>query len=916
MKKLIEVAIPLDVINKASAREKSIRHGHPSTLHLWWARRPLATARAVLFASLVDDPSEHPDKFPTPEAQETERRRLFKLIGNLVEWEKSGDEKLFARALDEIKKSCGEDLPAVFDPFAGGGTIPLEAQRLGLKAFASDLNPVAVMINKAMIELPAKFKNRPPVNPTADKKIIGGWQGAEGLAEDILHYGKRLKSKAFDKIGKLYPKIDGKTVIAWLWARNVPCSNPACGCRMPLVHSFKLSTKQKVFVAPIVEGNRVRFEVRQGDKDIPAGTVDRNGARCIFCGTNNPLAHVREQAKSGNMSAQLMAVVAEGEGGRIYLAPDETHEQIADVPKPEDFPEGEMAKNPRWFSPPLYGLENFSDLFTNRQLTALTTFSDLIDDVKGQIIDDGGDKIYADALAVYLSFLIDKLAMYNNSICAWHSGGDKIQQIFGRQAIPMTWDFAEANFFSSSSGCFDNMLDWIYKSIRELPAKVGGEISQHNALEKFPVSNVIVSSDPPYYDNVGYANLSEFFYVWMRRSLKSIYPKFFGRMTFAKNDELIADPYRHSGDKTVAKNFFEDGMFQVLQNIHDAANEKFPVTIYYAYKQKDSADGASTGWETMLSAIIRAGFQITGTWPMRTEMKGRTNERESNALASSIVLVCRKRPPENKFLGKNEFLRTLKAELKIALDEMKQATIAPVDMAQATIGPGIAVYSRYERIADMTDTPVTIRDALKIINAEVIEYLDGQINQLDAASQVCVKLFMQNKLNEEEFKSFINKFPPEFFKDVSFGEVDVLVRAKNISVDALKNIGAVFSGKGIVRLRDLDEMPVLDENKQLNRDWLKTLRESNCAWLWGQSLVKAFKVNGIKGGAELLAEYDDNTESLKNLVYWIYNFIENKDAKLATNYNNVVMSWQDILSTRAEYMQKKSETNVTQGTLF
>ena len=904
MKKLIEVAIPLDVINKASAREKSIRHGHPSTLHLWWARRPLATARAVLFASLVDDPSEHPEKFPTPEAQESERQRLFKLIAELVEWEKSSDEKLFAQALDEIKKSCGNELPAVFDPFAGGGTIPLEAQRLGLKSFAADLNPVAVMINKAMIELPAKFKNLPPVNPTGDKNRIGGWRGAEGLAEDILYYGKLLKSKAFDEIGKLYPKIDGKTVIAWLWARTVTCSNPACGCRMPLVHSFKLSTRQKIFAKPIVDGDKIHFEIchYDDDKEIPEGTVDRNGARCLFCGTNNPLAHVREQAKAGNMSAQLMAIVAEGDNGRIYLAPDETHEKIADVPKPEDFPEGEIPYAPRYLTTPAYGLENFSDLFTNRQLTAVTTFSDLIDDIRGQIIDDGGEKIYADALAVYLSFLLDKLADYGNACCLWHASRDIPVHIFGRQAISMTWDFAEANPFSNSSGCFDNMLDWIYKSTKNFPAKVIGEAFNHSAQEKFPVSNVIVSSDPPYYDNIGYANLSEFFYVWMRRSLKSIYPKLFGRMTFAKNDELIAEPARHDGDQTAAKTFFEDGMFQVLQNIHDAANEKFPVTIYYAFKQKDSDDGASTGWETMLSAIIKAGFQITGTWPMRTEMKSRMRSHESNALASSIVLVCRKRPPENKFLGKNEFLRTLKAELKIALDEMKQATIAPVDMAQAAIGPGIAVYSRYERIADMTDTPVTIRDALKIINAELSEHLGNPVKNLDKASQVCVDLFTQKGFNE-----------------ISFGEANVLAQAKNISVDALDKIGAVISGKGIVRLRDRDEMNAVDKNRQLNRDWLKTLVDGNCAWLWVQSLVEVFKKLGIDGGAELLAEYDGEVDSLKNLAYLLYDICENKkkSSTEAAGYNNVVIEWQAILNKRAEFMQNKTApVNPVQGTLF
>ena len=895
-KKLIETALPLDVINKASAREKSIRHGHPSTLHLWWSRKPTATSRAVLFASLIDDPSEHEDKFPTPETQQAERERLFEIIGELIEWENSGNEQIFAKALAEIKKSVGEELPAVFDPFAGGGSIPLEAQRLGLKAFASDLNPVAVMINKAMIELPAKFKDKPPVNPTADKNRIGGYRGAEGLAEDILYYGKLLKARAFEKIGKLYPKADGKTVIAWLWARTVTCSNPACGRRMPLVHSFKLSTKQNVFVNPIVDGDTIRFEICAGGKDIPEGTVNRNGARCLHCGANVPLEHVRAEGKAGKLSAQLMAIVAEGEHGRVYLAPDPEHEKIADVEKPDDYPEGELAKNPRWFSPPLYGLEDFSDLFTNRQLTALTTFSNLIFDIQSQVVEDGGKKNYADALAVYLAFLVDRLANYGSTISLWDSTRDGSTQTFGRQAIPMAWNFSETNPFSNSSGCFDNALDWIFKSLKNLPARVVGEVINHSALKKFPLSNVIVSTDPPYYDNIGYANLSEFFYVWMRRPLRRIYPQLFGRMNFPKSEELIASPYRHNGNKNAAKDFFEDGMFQALKNIFDVARADFPITIYYAFKQQES-DSASTGWETMLTSLVRAGFQITATLPMRTEL---TTALKSNvnALASSIVLACRKRPPENNLCDKSDFLRELKTELRIALDKMQQENIAPVDMAQAAIGPGIGVYSRYERITDMNDNAVTVRDALKIINAELDEYFNGQSRRLDSASQFCVDLFTTNAFNE-----------------INFGAADVLARAKNISVGGLEDSGAVISARGRVRLRDRDEIPALDDNRQLNKDWTKTLVESNCAWLWVQSLVKVFSKAGIAGCAELLTHFDGDTESLKNLAYRLYNICEKKNwAKEGTGYNELVVEWQDILSKRAEFMHKKSSEHV-QGTL-
>lgn len=897
MKKLIEVALPLDVINKASAREKSIRHGHPSTLHLWWARRPLATARAVLFASLVDDPSEHPEKFPTPEARQAERDRLFRIIEKIVTWENSGDEQIFSEALNEIKASVNGDLPAVFDPFAGGGTIPLEAQRLGLKAFASDLNPVAVMINKAMIELPAQFKDKPPVNPDA-RATIGNdvdWHGAQGLAADILYYGKLLKSKAFELIGKHYPTADGKTVIAWLWARTVTCSNPACNHRMPLVHSFKLSTKQNVFVQPIVEGDAIRFEVRNGS-DAPEGTVSRNGARCLFCGSNVALEHVRNEGKAGRLGAQLMAIVAEGEHGRVYLAPDDQHEQAANLDKPDDFPDGELPDKALGFSVQNYGFDEWHKLFTNRQLTALTTFSDLISEVKAQVQDDGGDKAYADAVAVYLAFLIDKLADWNSIICGWNINRDGVRNTFGLPIISMQWDFAEANPFSNSSGCFDNMIDWIYKSVRELPCGVVGEVSRHSALEPFDVRGVLVSSDPPYYDNIGYANLSEFFYVWLRRPLKVIYPRLFARMTFGKDAELIAEPARFDNDKTAAKNFFEDGMFQALRNIYAAARADFPVTIYYAFKQQESEiDGtASTGWETMLTALIRAGFQITATWPMRTERPGRMRENDSNALASSVVLACRKRPPENKLCGKKEFIRELQAELKTALAEMQQATIAPVDMAQASIGPGIAVYSRYEKIIDMNDNELTVRDALKIINAELADFFGTQTGRLDAASQFCVDVFTQSGFN-----------------NISFGDANTLALAKNISVDGLSKAGAVISARGNVRLRDRDEMPAFDNNKQLNREWVKQLVESKCAWLWVQSMVLAFKRVGIDGAAEILSHFDGDTEPLKNLAYRLYNICERKWPKEATGYNELVVEWQAVLDKSVEFCRKESEGQLT-----
>ena len=917
-KKLIEVALPLAEINDASGREKSIRHGHPSTLHLWWARRPLATARAVLFASLIDDPSEHEEKFPTVESQEAERKRLFKIIADLVKWENTANEEIFSKALDEIKKSCGENIPAVFDPFAGGGTIPLEAQRLGLKSFANDLNPVAVMINKAMIEIPAQFKNSPPINPDA-KNSIGNqsdWHGANGLAEDIRYYGKLLKTRAWEKLKNLYPKIDGKTVIAWLWARTVTCSNPTCQHKMPLAHSFKLSTKQNIFAEPVIEGDNIKFNIKHGKPTVD-GTVNKNGAHCLFCGANVPLEHIRSEGKNNNLSAKLMAIVAEGENGRIYLPPNDEHEKASDIPKPDEFL-GELPDKALGFRVQEYGITEWQKLFTNRQLTALTTFSELISEIKSQVQTDGGTKNYSDAIAVYLAFLVDKLVDYGNSNCMWSSTREIPVHIFGRQAISMQWDCAEANPFSNSSGCFDNMLDWIYKSVKNLPAKTEGAADLHSALQKFSFEKpVMVSTDPPYYDNIGYANLSEFFYVWLRRPLKNIYPKLFGRMNFAKGEEIIAEPARFEGNKTAAKNFFEDGMFEALKNIYEISREDFPTTIYYAFKQQDSeTDGAaSTGWETMLAALIRAGFQITATLPMRTEMKSRMRSHESNALASSIVLACRKRPLENKICGKNEFVRELKAELKNSLSKMRSANIAPVDMAQAAIGPGIGIYSRYEKITDMNDNELSVRDALKMINAEVAEILGNSAGKTDAATQFCTDLFIQKCWDE-----------------ISFGEADVLARAKNISVGKLEEIGAVISSRGRVRLVKREELDLVDEKRQLNKNFVKKLSESKCAWLWLQSLVKVFGILGVgenkksnktkkeerkSDAGELLAKFEGNAESLKNLAYLLYDVCEKKSwAKEGGCYNEIVMEWQDILNSCAKYFSRETDPAPEQGNIF
>ena len=894
VKKLIEVALPLEAINKESAREKSIRHGHPSTLHLWWARRPLAAARAVIWSSLVDDPSSHPEQFPTEEEQTAERERLFRILEKLVVWENSNNPEVLDEARAEIMKSTNGNPPALLDPFAGGGAIPLEAQRLGLEAHAHDLNPVAVMINKAMIEIPPKFAGQPPVHPDATV-LEGGWRGAAGLAEDVRYYGEWMKQEAFRRIGHLYPKVkDGqgkeRTVIAWIWARTVKCPNPACGCEMPLVRSFTLSKKRgkSAWIEPVYKDGELSFVVHNEGIAKLEGTVSRKGGVCACCGTPVEFPYIRAEGRAGHMGTRLSAVVAEGENSRIYIKPDKEQILAAQVDKPEDYPTAQLPNNPRDFKTPNYGMGDFSDLFTNRQLTALTTYSGLVAEAQRKVVEDGGSEEYGQAVGVYLAFVVDKLTDYHSSICSWNPPRDGIRNTFGRQAIPMVWDYAEGNPFSGSSGCFGNMLEWIIKCVAELPANQQGEVSQFDAQSDCGLRNIMVSTDPPYYDNIGYADLSDYFYVWMRQSLRTTYPELFRTMLVPKAEELIATPYRFDGSMEQARAFFEDGMLQTCKQINKYAQDDVPVTIYYAYKQSETNDDqtASSGWETMLSAIIQAGFSITGTWPMNTERSGRTIGVGTNALASSIVLVCRKRPAEAPMCTRRDFINTLKRELKPALQKLQASNIAPVDLAQSAIGPGMGVYSRYSKVLEADGTPMSVRSALQIINQELDLYFNEQDGELDKESRFCVELYTQCAFN-----------------DIKFGEADVLARAKNTSVDKLRSDGVLYSEKGVVHLLTREEIPM-----EVSKD--------KGIWLLTQQLTRAMETDGVMGAAKIVKEFfTSEPERAKALAYRLFTLAERRGwAAEAYAYNSLIVAWPDVQSKAAELSAAWS--NAEQQTLF
>ena len=949
-KKLIEVALPLDDINAEAAREKSIRHGHPSTLHLWWARRPLAAARAVLFAQMVNDPGGERGYRTglTKQQAAAKRELLFDIIRDLVKWENTNNEKVLERARIAIRQSWRETcemnrgkpgfdpekLPAFHDPFAGGGAIPLEAQRLGLESYASDLNPVAVMINKAMIEIPPKFAGSKPVGPVPDSDDKQGillereWKGAEGLAEDVRRYGYWMREEAKKRIGHLYPQVEiteemaverpdlkpyvGQklTVIAWLWARTVKSPNPQFShVDVPLVSSFVLSKKKghEAYVQPIIDGDSYRFEVKVGTppKDAEKGTKGtgkRSGFLCLMSNTPVDFDYIRQEGTKGLIGTKLMAIVTEGTRGRVYLPASAIHEDIAKTQKSVWQPHTETYGKCK-VNIGLYGLNYWDQLFTPRQLVALNTFSDLVQEARTKAIadaqaagmtDDGigianggtGATAYGDALAVYLTFAVDRLVDRSSSICSWDIGYVKIRNTFGRQAIPMTWDYAEGNPFSDSTGNWVAMIDWVWKSIARFPLSLNGFSYQRDAQTQTISSDKVISTDPPYYDNIGYADLSDFFYVWMRRGLRNIFPELFATMAVPKAEELVATPYRH-GSKEKAETFFLDGMTAAMHNLAELSNPAFPVSIYYAFKSSDTDDTGTgnTGWETFLAAVLKAGFAITGTWPMRTELGNRMIGMGTNALASSIVLVCRQRDAGAETVGRREFLTELRGTMPGALRDMLgldglRSPIAPVDLAQAAIGPGMEIFSKYKAVLNSDGSEMSVHEAMIEINRQITDYLNPDGAGFDAATLFCNDWFQQYGWSE-----------------APFGTADTLARAKGTSVANVKESGVITAEGGKVQLLNWRDYPT---------DYDPSTDKNRPVWEACHHMIRVLNQQGETAAGKLLAKMQDKAEEIRQLAYFLYTLCERKgDAEDARYYNELIASWSAIMVASMDFVEAR-----------
>jgi len=939
-KKLIEVALPLDDINAACAYEKMPGIGaHPRGIHLWWARRPLAAARAVIFAQMVNDPGYERSlgRGVNKEKAKAERDRLFDLIRRLVRWENINNEEVLNEARREILRSWQEtcqlnkgvegfdpeDVPAFHDPFSGGGALPLEAQRLGLESFAADLNPVAVLINKAMVEIPPRFSGIQPVGPERKGKQsrrLVDLRGPQGLAEDVRRYGEVLQAAAAKKIGDLYPQVElpktyggGKAdVIAWIWARTVRSSNPAFShVDVPLVSTFILSNKEgkEAYVHPVVNGDSYSFEVRYGKPpaDAKGGTKLSKGAnfRCLLSGAPIESKHIYSEARAGRLGVKLMAIVAEGPRSRIYLAPTKEAEDVALSVSPDWRPEVAMPENPRWFSPPLYGLKNYADIFTSRQLVALGTFSELLSTIREQVrrdalargmasdevaLNDGGSgaAAYADAIAVYLAFAIDRCADFSNTCTRWVPGNQKVMNLFGKQAVGMTWDFPEANILLKTVGGFLPAVDYVADCLETLPGKpANGSAEQSNASTSTLSSGKVISTDPPYYDNIGYADLSDFFYVWLRRTLRPIFPNLFQTVTVPKMEELVATPYRHGG-KEAAEKFFLDGMTSAMRQLAERSHAAFPTTIYYAFKQSETTDvgTGNTGWETFLEAVIRAGYSITGTWPLRSEQETRMVGIGTNALASSIVLVCRKRDPSAPTISRREFIQELKDELKEAVEVMiggaeGVSPVAPVDLAQAVIGPGMAIYSKYAAVLEANGNPMTVHTALTLINRMLTEGAD----ELDADTQFCLSWFDEHGWAMGEF-----------------GKADVLARAKGTSVERVRSAGVAEAAAGRVRLMRPAEYP---------SDWSPEQDNNTPVWEALHQLIRALRDKGESSAGELLASMPQRAEPIRSLAYRLYTLCERKGwADDARAYNELIGSWIGIEAASHEIGHLGSQTRL------
>ena len=921
-KKLIEVALPLPEINDASSYDKMPGIGpHPKGIHHWWARLPLPTARAILFASVVDDPEAHPEKWPTEQEQNAERERLFGILRRMMGKKLHEAPDVYAEARVEMLKYCDGKLPAVFDPFAGGGSIPLEANRMGFDAHAGDLNPIAVLLNKCNLEIAPKWVDCTPVNPDSFKVLSGN----QGLSEDIRYYSTLIGQNAQARVSPLYPhatlpqELGGGSapVIAWIWARTVASPNPAFqGVHVPLCTTYWLSNKMgsEIWLEPIVDGKDWRFEVRSGspsDRVLIAKGLKAGRAifTCLLSGDSFGNRYINAEAESGRLGYRMIAVVAQGMRRRVYLPVNRDQELSSETTVPKDLLAEPAPGTFGGTSSGLpYGFNQFFNYFTPRQLRGLKCLTDEIARIGNQIEKDASNaglssedcKKYSAALTTFLALSLDRCVDFNNSLCRWSPSNQKVMQLFGRQSIPMIWDFAETNLFGEGVGSWITCANYVADCVKTIAASsrsVGTADQIDAASGSYPTENFLISTDPPYYDNIGYASLSDFFYVWLRRTIGHQYRELFATVLTPKIPELTATAERHDGDKIAARAHFENGFKATFTALKMCIHRDFPLTVYYAFKQEDkthdngqedSLVDLTTGWETLLEALISSGFQITGTWPVRASQKWRMISLGTNALASYIVLACRPRADDAPQITSNHFRNELTRTLPSALRHLQQGNIAPVDFAQAAIGPGMAVYSRYSRILESSGKTMTVRTALGIVNRTLTEVLSELEDEFDAETRWAIAWFEQNG-----------------FDPGDYGDAELLSKAKNTTVSGLVQAGIVISKGGMVRLVAPGELSV---------DWSPTSEKRLTIWEMTHHLLRLYYFDkvGDEETSELLQKLGNQGGVARELAYRLFNICERKKwSQEAQSYNALVLGWREIAR-----LARDLSTATVQGSLF
>jgi len=817
-RRLIEDLIPIREISAEASREKSLRHGNISTLHLWWARRPIVAARAAVYGALV----------PAP-ADAKERETCMARMRKLCSWDIPNG--VLEQARKDILEASGGQPPRVLDMFAGGGSIPLEALRLGCESYAVELNPVAHIIELCTLCYPQKY--------------------GSSLVEDVKKWGEWVIERAKAQLTEFYPSPqneqqtndeivqstftgeqsstqsnDTLTPIAYLWTRTVPCPNPTCGATIPLVRQTWLRKKEGNYIAlrmtPDHDTKKVRFErvqspTPQGLGFDPEAGSKRGNTVCLHCGATVNADYIKVEGRAGHMDQQLMGVVLTkaNSTGKIYLTDDKCSSTIpnlsyleeriqticaeADITPPDEHIND---LETRWFSPPDYGMPRFTDIFTLRQLLALLTFTAEVRHAHTAMLEEGLEPKQAAAITTYLGLMVDRLADRNSSICHWDNTRETIANTYARQALPMVWDFVELNPCGGGSGSVTGALEWILEVIQNLaqsgqPALVHRASASHLPLESETLDAVI--TDPPYYDNVSYADLSDFFYVWLKRSIGFLYPEHFSTPLTPKKQEAVMAAYRHNKNKEIARQSYETMMAQAFSEAHRVLKPGAPLVCVYAHK-------TTLGWSTLIEALRHAGFVITEAWPLDTEMKARSVAQGTAALASSIFLVARRR--ENEETG--DYLSQVRPQLisiiNERLDTLIGAGLTGADLIIATIGAGLRAYTQFARVempnGDELDAATYLGEVEREVAQHVLQRLlgpeEGEERQ-DAGARVAAVDTVTRFYVTGRFFYGENAAP--------FDDVNLLARGMGVELDgprglAQGKIGLVKKEKDTVVLRD------------------------------------------------------------------------------------------------------------------